>query len=498
MPPIETVLAENQALKGQVSTLSSKVAGLQAQVAWLTQQLFGSGKNERQDKAQLVLKLGQVEQQIAQANEETETISYERRKAGAPRSPAEETFKDLPVKETIEIIPPEVQANPDLYERIGEEKTFEVDMTAPQLYKRVIIRPKFRHRLDRGRPPLLAPTPPRPVVGGYASAGLISWVVLSKYAHHLPLYRQEQMSARWGAKISRKTMADWVEVAATWLRPVYLQMYQELLASGYLQADETPIRCQDPDEPTGKTFQGWLWAVSRPDGDVVFDWRLSRRHGEVTTLLKGFKGVLQADGFECYDKFAKDHPEVTRVGCFAHARRRFHHALKDAPVAASFMLRLIGNLYHMESDWDARGVGAAERTRLRERDFELTLRLLKKAAVLLARRALPKSSLGKACRYLLGQWPTLEAHCRHGETRIDNNLLENAIRPSAIGKKNYLFIGHPDAGDRSAIIYSIIVSCERRGVDPLAYIRDILARLPALTNQADLSLLTPSRWTPSK
>jgi transposase len=334
------------------------------------------------------------------------------------------------------------------------------------------------------------------VMGGYASAGLLASVVVSKYVHHLPLFRQEKMSERWGARLSRQSMADWVAVTAQWLRPIYRRMKERLLSGQYLQADETPIRCQDPDEPTGKTFQGYLWAISRPDDDVVFDWRLTRQYGEITTLLDGFQGVLQSDGYEGYARYAAKNPGVIRVACFAHARRKFNEALETAPVQASFMLRLIGHLYRMERDWDERKVRGAERARRRTKDFELTLRLLKKAALMLMRRALPQSCLGKACRYLLGQWDALVAHCDHGDTRIDTNLLENAIRPSAIGKKNFLFIGHPDAGDRSAIIYSIVVSCQRRGVDPLDYIRDVLSRLPKMTTRDDLTALLPAAWKP--
>lgn len=166
-------------------------------------------------------------------------------------------------------------------------------------------------------------------------------------------------------------------------------------------------------------------------------------------------------------------------------------------MAAGFMLRLIGNLYHMEHEWNERGVGPEERARLRKRDFEITLRLLRKAAILLAGRSRPQSPLGKACKYLINQWDTLFAHCEHGCTRLDNNLMENAIRPSAIGKKNFLFIGHPDAGDRSAIIYSIIVSCQRRGIDPLAYLKDVLSRLPRMTTKDELDALLPVNWKPA-
>jgi transposase len=495
MPPIEAVLEENQALKGRVESLSEKVAELELQLALFKKQIFGTGKNEKQDKTQLLLKLGQLETKLLEAR--TATITYERREPSAPRLPAEAVFAHLPVKERIEIIPPQVQADPALYERIGEETTFEVDIIPPQLFKRVFVRPKYRHALDRSRPPLVAPAPKRPVEGGYASAGLIAYVVLSKYAHHLPLFRQEQMSARWGAKLSRKTMSDWMAVAGEWLQPIYRRMRAELIAGPYLQADETPVRCQDPDAPVGKTSLGYLWAISRPGEDVVFDWRMSRRHEEASSLLDGFSGILQADGYAAYDRFAEDHKPVVRVGCFAHARRGFHEALETDPVAASFILRLIGHLYHLERIWDERRVGPGLRTHLRQSQFGLTLRLLKKAAVLLSGRSRPKSPLGQACTYLLNQWDTLVAHCDHGCTRLDNNLMENAIRGSALGKKNFLFIGHPEAGDRSAIIYSIIASCARRQIDALAYLRDVLSRLPTMTTADDLDALTPARWKPA-
>jgi transposase len=286
----------------------------------------------------------------------TERVSYERRKPGAPRQPPGEIFDKLPVRETIEIIPPEVKADPDLYERIGEETTFEVDIVHPQLYKRMIVRPKYRHRLDRSRPPLVAPAMKRPFAGGYASAGLVSYVVLSKYAHHLPLYRQEQMSARWGAKLSRKTMADWVGGAADWFRPIYLRMREGLIRVPTCRPMKLRSAARIRTKAERENLLGWLWAISRPGDDVVFDWRLSRKHEEADTLLAGFTGVLQADGYQAYASFAKEHKGVVRVGCFAHARRGFHEALDTAPVAAGFMLRLIGNLYHMEHEWDERGV----------------------------------------------------------------------------------------------------------------------------------------------
>jgi transposase len=281
----------------EVALLKQENSVLRAQIEWLKKQLFGGGKSEKLDRTQLLLKLGELEK-LAAASAPTQTISYERTVRQEKRPLPAENFTRLPVQEVVEIVPAPVQAEPAAYEKIGEERTFEVDVVPPKLFKREIVRPKFKRRDDRTQPPVVAPAPARAVAGGYASAGLLAWIALSKYVDHVPLYRLEQMSARWGATLSRSSMADWIGITAEWLEPIYRQMRLELLAGGYVQADETPVRCNDPDERKGGTSQGWLWVISRPGGDVVFDWRLSRRHGELTSLLSDYKGLLQSDGYE--------------------------------------------------------------------------------------------------------------------------------------------------------------------------------------------------------
>src|SRR5690606_23683719 len=245
--------------------------------------------------------------------------------------------------------------------------------------------------------------------------------------------------------------------------------------------------CHDPDAGQGAVGQGYLWLISRPGGDVVFDWKLSRRHGELTGLVTDFKGVLQSDGYSGYDAHAANHPEVIRVGCWAHARRKFAAAQSEDPQAVRVALKLIGRLYRLERAWDEADAAAKQqrdvtaRARLRTIHFDRSLRWLHALALALRSRHRPKSGLGLAAGYLLGQWTALARHVEHGQTRLDNNLIENAVRPTAIGRKNWLFVGHPDAGQRSAILYSVIVSCLRHGVEPLAYLRDVLTRLPAMT-----------------
>jgi transposase len=368
----------------------------------------------------------------------------------------------------------------------------------PQFFKREIVRTKHQRKADKAQPPVLAPAPARPVPGGYASAGLIAWVILSKYVEHQPLFRQEKTAERWGVRLPRQSMVEWVRIGSEWLEPIYQQMLAGLLKGNYVQADETPVRCNDPDEPRGGTTQGYLWVVSRPGGDVVFDWRVSRRHGELPSLLgDNFKGLLQSDAYGAYQAYARSHAGVEWIMCWAHARRRFFENLKESPKYARVVLKLIGRMYQREREWDAAGISTQERAARRTTGFARTLKWLHAVTLELRKKALPQSGLGKACDYLLANWEPLTAHTKYGHTKLDTNLVENALRPSCLGKKNWLFIGHPDAGQRSAILYSIVVSCQRHGKEPFAYLKDVLTRLPRMTNQDDLSPLLPANWQPA-
>lgn len=467
---------------------------LRAQIEWFKQQLFGPGKSETYERAQLLLQLEKLEAAIAKT--EPQTISYER--SSGPREPRPtpaEAFAHLPVQETVTLVPEEVQAEPAAFEQIGAERTFEVDVVPPKLFKREIVRPKFRRKNDRTQPPLIAPALARPIVGGYASAGLLAWVAIAKFVDHLPLFRQEKMFARWGASISRQTLCDWIARTSEWLEPLHRAMHRGLLRGDYVQCDETPVRCNDPDQKRGGTTQGWLWVLSRPGGDVVFNWRESRRHGELASLLDGFAGILHSDAYAAYPNFAAERPQVTWVGCWAHTRRHFFEARDAAPKLIDWILRQIGRLYTLEREWDERSVGA-ERAALRREHFARPLRWLRIVVTRTKAKTLPRSALGKACAYLLEHWGALSAHCDHAVTRLDTNSVENAIRPSTLGKKNWLFIGHPAAGDRAAIIYSLVESCRRHGKEPLVYLRDVLTRLPVMSNRDDLTPLLPAHWQP--
>ena len=332
MPPSEILYAK-------VLSLEAEVADLQAQVAWFQRQMFAGGRSEKlpvESTDQAKLGLPEVPQQEAK----TQAVSYERRAPAPEKRPQPaEVFAQLPVHESVEIIPEEVQAEPEAFEKISEERTFEVEIIGPKLVKREFVRPKFRRKADRAAAPVIAPAVARPVAGGYASAGLLAYVVISKYQHHLPLYRIEAMSAQWGAELNRKTMVDWVRIAADWAEPIYKLMLADLLRVHYVQCDETPVKFIDPDAKGQGTTQGYLWVVSAPGGDVVFDWRLSRRHGELTTLLSDdYAGLMQSDGYEAYGAYARSHPAVVWLGCWAHARRRFFEAQQEHPRVAKACL----------------------------------------------------------------------------------------------------------------------------------------------------------------
>jgi len=231
VPPLDQLPAAYLALE-------QENAVLRAQIELLKRKLFGTGQSERVDRNQMLLALAELEKLQAQAEAlKPQQVSYERQPAKPRRDPAE-AFAKLPVQEVVVIEPAEVMAEPEAFEKIGEERTFEVDVTPPKLFKREFVRPKYRRKADATRPPVVAPALARPVVGGYASAGLVAWVVTAKYLDHQPLFRQEQMFKRWGAEISRQTMMEWIHQAANWGELIFKLMRKKLLEGSYIQVDD--------------------------------------------------------------------------------------------------------------------------------------------------------------------------------------------------------------------------------------------------------------------
>jgi hypothetical protein len=287
-------------------------------------------------------------------------------------------------------------------------------------------------------------------------------------------------------------LCDWVEQGARWLQPLVRAMKRALLAGDYLQVDETPVRVLDP-EVQGRCATGWLWVAGVPGGDVVFEFHPGRGQEYGAALLGDFRGHLQRDGYGVYGALARTRPALIPVGCWSHARRKFVDALETAPERAGPLVTEIRKLYLIERRARDEALTPDQRHALRRVHAVPILTALPPKLEALQTECLPQSPLGKAVRYALAEWGPLTRYVEDGRLEIDNNLTENAIRPSAVGKKNWLFIGHPEAGWRSAVIYSVIVSCRRRGLDPWEYVRDVLQRLPAL-KQSELASLLPARW----
>jgi hypothetical protein len=278
------------------------------------------------------------------------------------------------------------------------------------------------------------------------------------------------------------------------LEAIVVCLKREVQQSPYVQVDETPVRYLDPEHPGGSA-QGYLWTALVPGECVVYEWHASRAAACLDSLLgPAFQGKLQSDGYSAYPAFAKDKPGVILCGCLAHARRGFFEAREQAPAITGWLLNQIGILYGWEAQLRQSRAGPAAREALRASHSRMVMERLQRALKKLQPRYLPQSLLGQAVGYALNQWPALVRFLEHGEVEIDNNLVENAIRPTAVGKKNWLFFGSEEAGARNAVIYTLIENCRLHDVEPAAYLKDVLERLPRMTNQDRVDQLTPLNW----
>jgi transposase len=493
-----TLLKKVEELSARVSTLETENTQLRTENRLLRQKLdqyirhyFGGQRNEGLDKQQLELLLQGLPNVIALPTPEPKPAAASR--SGTPHPVRRMLAEDKLETHEIVIEPEEVKAQPDGWKKISEERTSQLDWVAPKIIKRVFIRPRYV-KAERFA---LAPLPPQPIEQGMVGPGLLTQVILNKFEYHLPLFRQEKMFRhQFGVELSRKTMGCWVEQAAELLKPVYRSIREDLLAGNYLQADETPIRYLDPDVK-GKSQKGYLWAYSRPKGDVLFEWQVSRSREGPEKFLKTFRGKLQTDGYYAYESLAKERDgDLILIACWAHTRRGFHEALAESKLAAWFV-RQIGHLYAVEKELRQKKAGPQLRAAMRVWQSRPVLQRLRRAMELVRRRTLPQGLLGQAIDYPLKRWEALNRFVDDGALEIDTNLLENSIRPSALGKKNWLFVGHPEAGERSAVIYTLLGSCRRHGINPFEYLKDLFTRLPA-AKITQIKEFTPAAWARAK
>lgn len=485
-------------LQARVDELETWNAKLTYEMQCLLRARFGS-KSEQLDPRQMELLLGlKPTEPPAEDDAPSAPTQASRRRSRrrAPRLP-----EDLPTEEHI-LDPEEVEDSPDDFEKIGEEVTQELGYVAPLYFRRLFIRRKYVRKADRAQPPLIADLPPRLIPGSYASPELLTDITIKKYNDHLPLYRQEQiLRTRYGIELSRKTMCDWVERVAWWLKPIYNHIRDQLRCSDYLQIDESPIRyCQ---AEGGGSAQGYVWVYHRPGGDVLFEWHTGRGADCLKEMLDDFGGTVQSDGYSAYQSYARIRAKQIAQGaskapielaaCWAHARRKFYDAQEESPTQAGWMLRHIQNLYAIEKRLREQQLGPDYRAAVRTAQSAMIVVRIKKMLQMKLSAHRPTSQMGKAIGYTLSLWPQLTRFLQDGRLEIDTNLVENAIRPTAVGKKNWLFIGAPDAGERAAIIYTLLENCKREGINAQEYLLDVLRRLPSMTNQ-QTEQLTPANW----
>jgi len=457
-----------------------------------------SPKSEAFAHPELGLKVDENSKIIELPSESSKKIKPE------PSSPAPRRKRvptDLP-REVEYIDPLEVTQNPEAFRQIGEEISEKFDYEAGRFYVRQYIRRKYVSKIDLEKPPIIAPLPPVLQERLEAGPGLLAWVMTSKFVDHLPLYRLEQiMLSRYGVEISRQNLSRWVGLCADWIKPLYRIIGQEIFKEGYVQCDETPIRYLSPGH--GKTKKGYLWVVRDPrsGGEAFYHWDPGRSSEVLEDLIPPeFRGVLQIDAFSAYETYQNKHSErIALACCWAHARRKFHEAQDHYPVQAKRILRILRLLYHQEALWREKNLSLEQigQNRLQQSApwIKRIFDILKKWT--LQKRFLPKSSMGVAISYTLKIQTKLELFLKDPRVQIDNNLVKNAIRPTAIGKKNWLFIGCEDVGDRAAILYTITQSCKLHGVNPFEYFKHVLTVIPQYTNKT-VHLLTPKNYAESK
>lgn len=358
---------------------------------------------------------------------------------------------------------------------IGEEATEELVYEPGYFWVRRYVRRKYVDPATQKV--LIGELPARPIDKGVPSAELLAQIVVNKYCDHLPLYRQGKMFERAGVKIADSTLGEWLRASVELLAPLYGALKTRVLESGHVQADETTINVLDSDKK-GASHLGYYWVYHAPGlRAAVFDYQRGRSRQGPAGFLEHFQGNLQCDGYEAYTMF-EGKTGVTVSNCWAHARRYFEKALDEDPHNAARVMGQIQELYAVESHARQQRLDHGQRLEARRQMAVPVLEQIKGQLEHLKPSALPQSLLGKAVNYALSRWDKLAIYATDGKLEIDNNLVENVIRPVALGRKNYLFAGSHESAQRAAMIYSLLSSCKAAEVEPVAYFSDLFRKLP--------------------
>ncbi len=448
---------------------------LQHELDQLKRLVFGS-RHERfvpaiaQEQLALVLNVDVIESPASSV----QTIEYTRKEKETSSNKIHTGRMKLPASLPREQVIIEPTEDVSGWIKIGEEITEELERIPGKLFVRQYVRPKYA-RPD-GAGVVIGELPSRPIEKGIAGPGLLAQIIIDKYTDHLPIYRQVQRFGREGIKLSLSTLTDWVSATCALLEPLYEVLRKEVLSSTYLQADETPIKVLDKDKK-GTTHRGFHWVYHAPQERLVlFDYREGRGREGPTECLKEFKGYLQTDGYVVYEDFANK-PGVTLLNCMAHARRKFDEAKDNDLARASYVLTEMQKLYALERLAKENGSSLDELYQIRQQQAIPVLENLKSWMLDNYKAVLPKSVIGQALYYSLQRWDKLSRYTTDARLKIDNNLVENAIRPVAIGRKNYLFAGSHNGARRAAMLYSFLGTCKMNNVNPFEWLREVLTKI---------------------
>ncbi|MBA5793435.1 IS66 family transposase [Flavobacterium sp. xlx-214] len=466
--------------------LSQERDYLKAQVEMLKRMQFGQ-KRERfeGDPNQATLPF-EAEPFEIEAQEEIikEKIEYTRKR------PNHKGRAKLP--EHLEVKEIKIHPEGDLSQMIciGKEITEELECEPAKFYIKRYIR--YKYAAKNGEGVLIGELPERVIDKGIPGAGVLAMILTDKYVDHLPLYRQKQRFARENIQIPSSTIEGWTKQALEKLEPLYEQLVFDTKKQGYLQVDETPIKVLDSDKK-GATHQGYYWVYHAPlEGTVLFDYSPTRGSSAPAPMLKNFKGYLQTDGYAVYEKYGKM-KEITHLACWAHARREFEKALENNKARAEKALLIIQKLYAIERLIKESNLDSSQIKTLRLTESLPIINEFGQWIFKEIKNTLPKSQIGKAMTYAYTRWDALSAYLYDGNLHIDNNLVENAIRPVALGRKNYLFAGSHEAAQRAAMIYSFFTICKKHEVNPFKWLKHTLQNIASI-NHKNLKDLYPQNF----
>lgn len=487
---IETLAAENVALHQKVREQAVEIHSLRARLEQTCRRLYGrSAEDVSKEQLEFAFQLLEREGLIDPVEEADsgEPVSELPRTKRKKRTRKDKVSPNVPRREVVH--EPEHTTcsccGKDMA-RIGEERSEEIEIVPATVEVIVHVRPKYAcSKCKEGVE--IAPPPEKLFDRGRYGKGFVAQVLVSKYADHLPLYRQAQIFARQGLEVADTTLLSLLERAAALLDPVARAVRDSVLASHVIGADETPIGVKQ--RPAGRR-QGYLWVYAGDRDEVFFDYRPTRSGQAARDMLGTFEGTVQVDGYGGYDALFRM-GRARHAGCWAHARRHVRDALESEPEAAGKVMALIQRLYAVEAE--ARDRGDVERLLLRQAKAKPLHQALWSVIDRERDRALPKSPWGKAVGYLLGQRPALELYLEDGQVPIDNNRVERAIRPVALGRRNWLFAGSDRGAGWAAVFFTLVGTCKLQGVEPFAYLKDVLGRL-AHHPASRIDELTPRGW----